>query len=747
MKKNLFNFFYQNYYLTLNQWINFLFLLIHFGLTSLTTWIYIYNIRNNDIGILWITNAIGIIFITNALYLKDNINDKILNKSDHSDNSQDKIIKYNLKLALLNTIIFLSSYLLIRILIFPINKLLLIFLTLSNLVEVLLTIYLLDFIKLNVFSLIDNSIKAYKIILVQFISCFVSSNIAVIGIVIFDGNNLDYLRNFLSWFLNNLSGLLNILFCVNIFYNYKELNSSNQINNKYYYEIVQSIIILILISLLNFKQYTDDFFVFPSIFFVISLIIFISLLTNQVIAIVTSLLTNLILYISEFYKLGPVYFVISLARDEDVILDTAVAIQTLTIIIIIICIYITTLIKENSDKNQKLLYSLKERIHFFENLSHNLKTPLSIIQGTSEQIIYEKENKLSTSNVSESDITTILNSTVYIIRYIDDLLDLFKLNTESLKIVYKPDTIYNICNLHKARILSLVKNKNLELSINLSENCKYPILIDEYRLCQIVNHLLENAVKYTERGQIIFNMNLTGKYIPYNKTTLIIEVIDTGIGLTKKEIKNITKEFYRSENVKTVGTGLGLSIVENILNNINGKLIIESDGLNKGSKFTVIINTEYTIISELKNEVKSCILENINQKNLKILIVEDSFLNFQILNRLIESLYSNIKCINAECCSVAYKLLNEEIFDIIFLDIGLPDGFGLDIKKYIENKLSINNPNIPIVLITASVLSSIDNNIKETEKLYFCFKPFSRKSVSNVLSKILINLNNINDII
>jgi signal transduction histidine kinase/CheY-like chemotaxis protein len=451
---------------------------------------------------------------------------------------------------------------------------------------------------------------------------------------------------------------------------------------------------------------------------------------------------------SEFYKLGPVYFVISLARDEDIILDTSVAIQTLTIIIIIICIYITTLIKENSDKNQKLLYSLKERIHFFENLSHNLKTPLSVIQATSEQIIYEKEKSIKNNYDSVSDITTILNSTVYIIRYIDDLLDLFKLNIESLKIVYKPDTINNICNLHKARILSLVKNKNLELSINLSENCKYPILIDEYRLCQIVNHLLENAVKYTERGLVILNINLTGEYIPFNKTKLIIEVIDTGIGLTKKEIKNITKEFYRSENVKTtIGTGLGLSIVENILNNINGKILIESNGLNKGSKFTVIINTEYTILSEFKNEVNLCGLENINQKNLKILIVEDSLLNFQILKRLIESLYSNIKCINAECCSVAYKLLNEEIFDIIFLDIGLPDGFGLDIKKYIENKLSINNPNIPIVLITASVLSSIDNTIKETEKLYFCFKPFSRKDVSNVLSKILINLNNINDII
>ncbi|MGA2297892.1 MAG: ATP-binding protein [FCB group bacterium] len=224
---------------------------------------------------------------------------------------------------------------------------------------------------------------------------------------------------------------------------------------------------------------------------------------------------------------------------------------------------------------------------FVINVSHELRTPLTVIKGyieTIDETISENEidENISTEETRKY-IDIIKNHTNRLINIVQDLLSITQLEEKSIKIniiEFQLDKFFN--NLNNTFEQKL-KQKNLYLKININPDISF-IKADEFKLEQMFINLIDNAIKYTEEGGIIINIDRDNAHVRF-------EVIDTGIGIPDKDRDRIFERFYtvdKSRSRQMAGTGLGLSIVKHIVLLHNGKINVEST-IGTGSKFIILL--------------------------------------------------------------------------------------------------------------------------------------------------------------
>ncbi|MCM8804786.1 MAG: ATP-binding protein [Candidatus Omnitrophica bacterium] len=214
----------------------------------------------------------------------------------------------------------------------------------------------------------------------------------------------------------------------------------------------------------------------------------------------------------------------------------------------------------------------KIRKEFITNISHELKTPLTIIKGYIETM----EEEVKNSEIKNY-LYIIKNQTERLIKIVENIialssLELKKIDIEDFNI---SEVIKSVFELYKKK----AEEKNIQLLLNLPDSQFFKG--DKFRLEQAIINLVDNAIKFTEKGKVEINLYKKGKYV-------IIEVIDTGIGISKEDLPKVFDKFYVGKKTPKTGTGLGLSIVKNIIELHNGKIEVESE-LNKGTKFTIYL--------------------------------------------------------------------------------------------------------------------------------------------------------------
>lgn len=218
------------------------------------------------------------------------------------------------------------------------------------------------------------------------------------------------------------------------------------------------------------------------------------------------------------------------------------------------------------------------------NVSHELKTPLTAINGFAETALdttKEKETKKY--------LEIIINNSKRLINIINDLLLLSNIENKDKNLEYEKVDLIKLLNNIQKLFEKRLKEKNLKLVLNLDKN-NNEINADLYMLEQLFINLIDNAIKYTERGEIKINT------YKKDENKLIIEISDTGIGIPQEHIPKIFERFYvvdKSRSRETGGTGLGLSIVKHIVNLHNGEILVDSQ---------VAIGTRFIIILPLKNQ-------------------------------------------------------------------------------------------------------------------------------------------------
>ena len=353
---------------------------------------------------------------------------------------------------------------------------------------------------------------------------------------------------------------------------------------------------------------------------------------------------------------------------------------------------------KNAKQNAEKANRAKSR--FLAMVSHELRTPLTSILGFANLL---REKKLSSKKRREYQ-EHIINSGTYLLSLINNILDYSRLETHKFELTNIP---FNLKKLMKETI-SMLKGtadlKKISVSLHYDANTPKEIIADPRVMKQIMVNLIANAIKFTKKGSVKIEVSLV-KSLAAHAAQLKISVADTGIGIPTEEQKNIFNKFYQSGNIYTrdtnvTGTGLGLAIVKKLLRLLNSKIQLKSEE-NVGSVFyfssTFLIPEKQSNASMQKNKLPSHLKNDKTKKtDTYVLLIEDNPLIQIVHKTMLEDLGCRVDV--AGSAIEALEMIKNK-YDILFVDIGLPDTDGFELIKIIK-KRNVIKKKVPIIALT-----------------------------------------------
>lgn len=389
----------------------------------------------------------------------------------------------------------------------------------------------------------------------------------------------------------------------------------------------------------------------------------------------------------------------------------------------------------------------QSKLQFFTDISHEIRTPLTLVLSPLQQLMRtEKDEKLMHS------YNIMYRNAVRILRLINQLLDLRKIEKNQMKLKVQPLNVVNFISDIIESFSPFSKEKNIEISFNYDE-IKKDVLVDPDFLDKIIYNLISNAFKYTPKGGFI---DVVTKVVSDNN--LVISVLDTGIGMSKETVNNIFDRFYQANNIGTTGekgTGIGLHLTKMLVEIHHGSIEVNSE-INMGSEFivklpctresyssdellSVVSNEEFkhsgldTIITFENEAAVNHELIN-NKKKKTVLIVED---NKDIRDMLVNEYSRSFNILEAENGKEGYDIVLKVLPDVVLTDVMMPVMDGIEMTKKIRQNVAVRH--IPVIMLTAK--TSIEDKIQGVAigaDLYIS-KPFDLQylylSIVNLINK------------
>lgn len=394
--------------------------------------------------------------------------------------------------------------------------------------------------------------------------------------------------------------------------------------------------------------------------------------------------------------------------------------------------------KEESLLNDKLKDAIiaseqlaKAKSNFLSTVSHELRTPLNGVIGMSNVLILDnpREDQKENLNILKFSANNLMN-------LINAVLDINKIESGKIEIEKAPFKIYDLAHNIYLAFRDKAERKGLDFNLSISEDLhKIGIIGDQTRLTQILNNLLENALKFTNEGNVSFAINV--KQEDEEEINLQFCISDTGIGIPLDKQELVFESFAQASTSTTRnygGTGLGLAIVKNLLELHNSTIVIKSE-LNIGTSFTFdICYSLFNFDTEEHTEPTYKTVEVMDISDLKILIAEDNQMNILLMRKLLAKW--NISPDFAENGSEAVEAFKIKDYDLILMDIHMPIMDGYEASTIIRNFTDKEKATIPIIALTASVAMDVRNKIADAGINDFIPKPFSPDELKSKLEQI-----------
>jgi PAS domain S-box-containing protein len=338
--------------------------------------------------------------------------------------------------------------------------------------------------------------------------------------------------------------------------------------------------------------------------------------------------------------------------------------------------------------------AVKAKQQFLSNMSHEIRTPMNAIIGFTKVLL-----KTNLSARQKEYLTSIKISGDALIVLINDILDLAKVDAGKMTFEQIPFKMSQSISAMLHIFETKIQEKNLTLIKEYDDRIPDVLVGDPVRLHQIILNLVSNAVKFTSKGEISVSVQLLSE--DDEKVTIRFSISDTGIGIAKDKITNIFDNFQQASSGTARlygGTGLGLAIVKQLVEPQNGTISVKSK-IDVGSTFSFILPFQKT---KADVELVPQLVElDPGITNIKVLVVEDIALNQLLMRTLLDEF--GFKCDIATNGKIAVEMLQAKSYDIILMDLQMPEMNGFETTDYIRNTM---NSVVPIIALTADVTTA-----------------------------------------
>ena len=360
-------------------------------------------------------------------------------------------------------------------------------------------------------------------------------------------------------------------------------------------------------------------------------------------------------------------------------------------------------------KNQQLAESARLQSRFLSGVSHEFRTPLTSLIGFTD-VLHEKISDQS----SIEQLAIIKGSAKYMLSLVENLLDHGRLDSSGLSLQFASVDIQELITIIIKMLQPLADSKGLQLLDQVDVGSKY-LMIDQIRVQQCIINVANNAIKFTESGQITIN-------VVWQDDFLTVDIIDSGIGMTPEELGSLFTAFWQSDQHDQPGTGLGMTITKRLLEMMGGDLSIHSK---PGNGTTVSLNIPASFTKENKAVENRPVIERENGQYHILLVEDDEDIADLLTLKLSSWGYQVSHCVNGHEC---IKWIGPNQVDLILMDLSMPVLNGEDTLKYLRE----TGCKTPVYIMSAKPL--LDGSMIDAQGHFL--KPIDFEQLSQVLHEV-----------
>jgi len=415
---------------------------------------------------------------------------------------------------------------------------------------------------------------------------------------------------------------------------------------------------------------------------------------------------------------------------------------------------IDELVKFNEKKQQEEL--LQEALNaaksasaakssFLANMSHEIRTPMNVVLGVTEILLQDEKLAPETTDA----LRKIYNSGDLLLSIINDILDLSKIEAGKLELSPHKYDLASLINDTVTLNMMRIGSKPIEFVLSVDENLPSTLKGDDLRIKQILNNLLSNAFKYTDRGLVRLKVFAENASPGGDSTELVFVVSDTGQGMSVEQVEKLFDEYARfnsEANRTTEGTGLGMSIVRNLIELMNGSISVESE-VNLGTAFTVRLQQggadSAVLGKELAESLQSFQLNDLKQSGKaqivyermpygRVLIVDDAETNLYVAQGLMAPYELTIETANSGFKAIE-RIKDGNVYDIVFMDHMMPIMDGIEATAKIREMGYMH----PVVALTANAVAGQAEVFLANGFDGFISKPIDMRQLNEALKKFV----------